>query len=128
MENDWNKVLVDFLKQNQYEVIRPIDTDNPFRLSNPDIAEYALRNGGVCVFSNATVKVYEQSEKLIIKSLSDLAEVNKVCLVRVLNPILASYPKSKSQTGLIKKMYKGLTPKKIQKIISKVRKYLKCKK
>ena len=125
-ENDWNKILVDFLKQNQYEVIRPLDTDNPFNLSNPDIVEYALRNGGVCVFSNREIKVYEQNEKLIIKSLYDLAEMHKEDFVRTITPINQMLQTSNvTSKSFIKRVYKSVTPKKFQKFVSKLRKYMK---
>lgn len=125
MENDWNKVLVDFLKQNQYEVIRPIDTDNPFRLSNPDIAEYALRNGGVCVYTNGDAKFYEDDNVLKIWSSANIVDVDRGDLLRALNPVL--HERTHTHTSTFKRIYKKITPKRIQKLISKVIKHLKLK-
>ena len=48
-ENDWNKILVDFLNKNHYEVICPKDDTCPFNISNPEIQKFALRYGGECV-------------------------------------------------------------------------------
>lgn len=46
IEKDWNKILVDFLKENYYEIPKP-DKKKPLILTNPDIAQYAMRFG-VC--------------------------------------------------------------------------------
>ena len=121
-ETDWNKILVKFLKENQFEVIRPKDTSNPFNLSNPDIAEYALRNGGVCVFTNGEVKFYEDDNTLKVWISSQLVNVNKEDLLRALSPV-----SSHTHTRLIKKIYKRLTPQRVQKYVSKIWKHLKRK-
>ena len=123
-ETDWNKILVAFLQTNQYEIIRPTDTENPFRLSNPDIAEYALHNGGVCILSNESISIYEFEQKLIVKNRSDIGMVNRDELINVLNtikPIVSRRPKS------LKSRIKALLPKRIQKIVSNIWKHMKRK-
>lgn len=121
-EQDWNKILVAYLQDKKYEIIRPTDTANPFRLSNPEIAEYALRNGGVCVFSNEDLKVYEQDGKLIMKSLSELANVEKAALLNALTPIMCS---QQQHVPIIKRIYRAITPQKIRKLVSKLKRLLK---
>lgn len=121
-EDDWNHLLVAYLSANQYEIIRPTDTDNPFRLSNPIIADYALRNGGVCVLSNADLKVYEKEKNLYIRCFSDAFELKKDSLLNAINPIgLSPQP----QISYVKKIYRAITPKKIRKIVSKLKRLLK---
>jgi|GEM_PF-3178893 len=124
IEEDWNKILVAFLRKMKYEIIRPTDTENPFRLSNLDIAEYALRNSGVCVFSNVNLKVYEKENILIINSISDFTEVEKDALLSSLKLAKREEPYNKS----LKAFYKSHMPKRIQRYISKIRKFIKCKK
>lgn len=122
-EIDWNKILVNFLKDNKYEVIRPKDTSNPFNISDPDIAEYALRNGGTCVFTNGDVKFYEDGNVLKVWSSTNIVEVDRNDLMRALNPI--SFNTTHKYT--LKSLYKKFTPKRIQKIVSKLWKHLKRK-
>lgn len=121
-ESDWNMILVRFLKENRYEVIRPIDTSNKFNLSNPDIAEYALRYGGVCVLSNESIKLFENGDKLIVRTSAENVEIRKAELFESLNPHAECKTPSKRYT--IKGVYKKFTPKRIQRIVSNLRKYL----
>lgn len=44
-ESDWNRVLVNWLCSNQYDITEHTDPSNPFNISNPIIHEYALRYG-----------------------------------------------------------------------------------
>lgn len=44
-ENDWYKILVDFLERKSYVILRPDDTSNGFHLENPVLKAYALKYG-----------------------------------------------------------------------------------
>lgn len=44
-ENDWYKILVEFLERKSYVILRPDDTSNGFHLENPILKAYALKYG-----------------------------------------------------------------------------------
>lgn len=44
-ENDWYKILVEFLERKSYVILRPDDTSNGFHLENPVLKAYALKYG-----------------------------------------------------------------------------------
>ena len=47
-EEDWNKVLVDWLAAHNYDIPQHTDRSNPFNIANPIINKYATRYG-VCI-------------------------------------------------------------------------------
>ena len=49
-EDDWAKVLVDWMSAHNYDITKHTDSSNDFNISNPIISEYAMR-WGVCVRS-----------------------------------------------------------------------------
>lgn len=44
-EDDWNKILVDWLAKHHYDIVEHLDPSNPFNISNPIINKYALKYG-----------------------------------------------------------------------------------
>ncbi len=118
VEEDWNKILVSYLKEKDYEITRPKDTSCALQLSNPDIEGYAYRNGGECVYTSENLKIFENKNKLILKSLSNNLEVGKDELIHAITPV-------KIKASLPKRIYRALTPNKIRKLVSKLRRLLK---
>ena len=72
-KDDWNEILVDFLRQHNYDIVKHTDPSNPFNLSNPIIRQYALRYGGVCIQAKHmcypdlewTARVYEKENSFV---------------------------------------------------------------
>lgn len=125
-EADWHKLLVNFLKSKSYEVIRPIDANNPFNISNPNIAGYALRNGGVCIYVDIETqsRVYIKGDHYIIKSTTGCVEIGKDMQYALILPIKDA---QKSNTARIKALCAAILPKKVWYIASKMKNRLTCK-
>ena len=44
-ENDWHKILVDWLAMHHYDIVEHLDSSNPFNISNPIINQYVYKYG-----------------------------------------------------------------------------------
>lgn len=121
-ENDWHKILVTYLTKHQYEIIYPKDPGTCFDLSNKVIADYALRNGGVCIFTNDEMKIYGEGDALKVKCSADIAGLNKSDVIKVYDYLKSLEPQRKNP---IKALYRKFVPKRLRKVLSKVKKFIK---
>lgn len=99
-EDDWAKVLVDWMSAHDYDIIKHTDSSNGFNISNPAIQEYATR-WGICIKVLKTTtkdvrthtilcwesRVYEKDETFVKKGTPWLIDNEK----RILSSINLPY-------------------------------------
>ena len=65
VKDDWNEILVDFLQEHNYDIIKHTDPSNPFNISNPIINKYATR-WGVC-FRTVDLQSYDKQTNELLQ-------------------------------------------------------------
>jgi serine/threonine protein kinase len=100
-ESDWSKILVNWLAEHSYDIIKHKDPSNSFLLTDSIISEYAARSG-VCVrivdlqsydkITNKSIKwksrVYEKENSFIKKGTSWLIDNEKYILSHINYPFV----------------------------------------
>ena len=64
-EDDWAKVLVDWLAKHHYEILEHTDPSAKFSLANPTIRDYALRFGKCIRVVNSSVRDMRTGEQFV---------------------------------------------------------------